>query len=182
MDSDEEADAPIVVEAEPETQVVAPVVEPKATPPPHVSDQEVTEQQIILPPELAELVASIEVKALFSDKIDGFTAQTFNQATDVAVKVGSRIIAYVDPVVFWARMDSFQNELQKEYMDYTSGTVAVTSAVITAGYIFWMMKGGYMLAAMVSQLPAWQTIDPLPIFDAVAGGYWDEDDALEDMF
>jgi hypothetical protein len=56
-------------------------------------------------------------------------------------------------------------------MNYSAGTVAVTSMAVTAGYIFWMMKGGYMLASVMSQLPAWQSIDPLPIFDAVAGGY-----------
>ncbi len=43
-----------------------------------------------------------------------------------------------------------------------------------------MIKGGYLLAGIISQLPAWQFMDPLPIYDAVAGGYW-EDEEEQDL-
>ena len=33
-----------------------------------------------------------------------------------------------------------------------------------------------LLASVLSQLPAWQFMDPLPIYDSVTGGYWDEED------
>ncbi len=62
----------------------------------------------------------------------------------------------------------------------TVGTVAVTSLAMTAGYVFWTIKGGYLLASVVSQMPAWRFVDPLPIYDLAAGDWKDKDEDEED--
>ena len=54
----------------------------------------------------------------------------------------------------------------------------LNTSAMTAGYMFWMVKGGYLLASVMSQLPAWRFMDPLPILDAVDG--WAAADAGDD--
>nr|MDJ0856297.1 hypothetical protein [Desulfobacterales bacterium] len=31
------------------------------------------------------------------------------------------------------------------------------------GYVVWLMRGGMLLSSLLSSLPAWQLLDPLPI-------------------
>ena len=90
-------------------------------------------------------------------------------------------MAYVDPLLFWDKMDDFQDELRDNHaVKYAAGTIAVGSLAMTAGYLFWTIKGGFLLASVVSQLPAWQFMDPLPIYDSMPGGYFDDEE--EDEF
>jgi hypothetical protein len=55
------------------------------------------------------------------------------------------------------------------FVEYTAGTVFITAVALTAGFIFWAVKGGFLVASFLSQVPAWKYVDPLPIFDTMAG-------------
>ncbi len=33
------------------------------------------------------------------------------------------------------------------------------------GYVIWTIRGGYLAASMLSSLPAWAIIDPLPVLE-----------------
>ncbi|MCA9065889.1 MAG: cadherin domain-containing protein, partial [Planctomycetaceae bacterium] len=46
------------------------------------------------------------------------------------------------------------------------GTTAVVSTSMTVGYVIWLLRGGSLLTAFLSSLPAWQSFDPLPILEA----------------
>jgi hypothetical protein len=87
-----------------------------------------------------------------------------------------------DQQVLWGRLDDFKQELGQDdqSLKLTVGGVAIASLAFTATYVIWMIKGGYLLASVLSQLPAWRFMDPLPIYDAVAGGYW-KDEAEDDL-
>lgn len=52
---------------------------------------------------------------------------------------------------------------------------------LTVGYVIWLVRGGVLLSAMLSALPAWQLIDPLPVMTraSVAGGRRRSDDRSE---
>lgn len=64
--------------------------------------------------------------------------------------------------------------------EWAVGSAVVTSASLSVGYIVWMVRGGYMLASVLSTMPVWQNIDPLPVLDELTGD--DEDDeSLESM-
>ena len=58
-------------------------------------------------------------------------------------------------------------------------TVGAVTAVGTIGYILWALRGGTLLALALSQLPAWQMIDPLPILESYESGddHADENDS-----
>ena len=41
-------------------------------------------------------------------------------------------------------------------------TVAVTGAM-SVGYVIWLLRGGLLLSSLLSSLPAWHAIDPMPV-------------------
>ena len=45
----------------------------------------------------------------------------------------------------------------------------------------WMLRGGYVLASVLSTMPVWQNIDPLPVLAALDAADDDDDDSLETM-
>jgi hypothetical protein len=45
------------------------------------------------------------------------------------------------------------------------GTTAVSVTGLTVGYVLWLIRGGTLLASLVSSLPAWCAFDPLPVLD-----------------
>jgi hypothetical protein len=46
------------------------------------------------------------------------------------------------------------------------GTTTIVSTSVSIGYVVWMLRGGSLLTAFVSSLPAWQAFDPLPILNS----------------
>lgn len=64
--------------------------------------------------------------------------------------------------------------------EWAAGGAIVTSTGLSVGYIMWIIRGGYVLASVVSTMPVWQNVDPLPVLDAFDRS--DEDDeSLESM-
>jgi hypothetical protein len=62
-------------------------------------------------------------------------------------------------------------------------TVAVTGG-LSVGYVLWLLRGGLLMSSLLSSLPAWSVVDPLPVL--ARGGQDDpadaEDDPLEKLF
>lgn len=42
-------------------------------------------------------------------------------------------------------------------------TGAVLSGGLSVGYVVWLLRGGALVGSMLSALPAWQLLDPMPI-------------------
>ncbi len=75
--------------------------------------------------------------------------------------------------------DSF--EFDGTVPEWATGTAVATTASISVGYIMWMLRGGYVLASVLSTMPVWQNIDPLPVLAALDAADADDDDSLETM-
>ncbi|MBL8328696.1 MAG: cadherin domain-containing protein, partial [Rubrivivax sp.] len=58
------------------------------------------------------------------------------------------------------------------------GTSALVSGGLSVGYVLWLLRGGVLIATMVSAVPAWAGIDPLPVL--AQGRGQDEDDAEDE--
>jgi hypothetical protein len=43
------------------------------------------------------------------------------------------------------------------------GSAMVSSVGLSVGYVVWLLRGGMLLASLLSSMPAWQFLDPLPI-------------------
>ena len=52
-----------------------------------------------------------------------------------------------------------QNTLSQVYL----GSAIVSSIGLSVGYVVWLLRGGMLIASLLSSMPAWQFLDPLPI-------------------
>ena len=49
------------------------------------------------------------------------------------------------------------------------GSIGLTSG-LSVGYLIWLIRGGTLATSMLSSLPAWRFVDPLPVLDSLGGG------------
>ena len=53
---------------------------------------------------------------------------------------------------------------------------------LTAGYVLWIVRGGYLLSSLIAQMPAWTFVDPLPVLEFLNEEEEDgEEDSVEGM-
>ncbi len=56
-------------------------------------------------------------------------------------------------------------------------SVAVTTG-LSIGYVLWLTRGGLLISSLLSSMPAWRLIDPIPVLASL--GRTDEDDGEDD--
>ena len=64
------------------------------------------------------------------------------------------------------------NQLNRVYL----GSAIVSSIGLSVGYVVWLIRGGLLLSSLLSSLPAWQILDPLPILARKKDDEHSEDD------
>lgn len=77
-----------------------------------------------------------------------------------------------------------QTESEQVRAVVVGSTTAVASS-LSVGYILWLMRGGALAASLLASLPAWRSLDPLPILGRDRDDEPDEDgpdDPLEKLF
>ena len=75
----------------------------------------------------------------------------------------------------WQQLASIEGELQ-EHQDRNGGfqiqgihfDVGTITLAASMGYVIWMLRGGVMMAALLTQLPTWKMLDPLTVMDSYA--------------
>jgi hypothetical protein len=88
----------------------------------------------------------------------------------------------IPPDVYEHLRDSLDALKEETVRDVQLGEAVVGSAVavstgLSVGYVVWMIRGGSLLASVLSSMPAWQLADPLPIL----AGTKDEDEDEESL-
>jgi hypothetical protein len=78
--------------------------------------------------------------------------------------------------------DQVDNSIKVQSVVVGSGA-AVTST-LSVGYVIWLLRGGLLVSSLLSSLPAWHAIDPLPVLGRADQDEEDGDDAdpLERLF
>jgi hypothetical protein len=78
-------------------------------------------------------------------------------------------------------LDAVKEEMGKDILlgKTVLGSAIATSVGLSAGYVVWMLKGGSLLASVLSSLPAWQLADPLAILVGKKDDEDDDDESLE---
>ncbi|MGI4846593.1 MAG: Ig-like domain-containing protein, partial [Janthinobacterium lividum] len=92
------------------------------------------------------------------------TRAAVDSSTEAPEMIGS-----LDNLRKSAQLSSVQQE------QIVESTVAASTAV-TVGYVLWLLRGGVLAASMLTALPAWRFVDPLPVL----GGLKNDDDAADD--
>ena len=111
-------------------------------------------------------------------------------AVPEAIKLSAeQLLAALDAGTLWESLDQLREELaaQVDQGTFVVGTAAAATAVMSVGYVAWALRGSYLLASVLSTLPAWRLMDPLPVLAAFEDDdnkrrrEPDDDDALETM-
>jgi len=81
------------------------------------------------------------------------------------------------------RWDGSEELTQTELIniDTTVGSSVGLSSGFTVGYMIWLLRGGTLMGSMLSSLPAWRLVDPLPILVEMGGELDDDNESLESM-
>ncbi len=77
--------------------------------------------------------------------------------------------------------DDFQLASSAE-RSVVASSIAVSSG-LSIGYVLWLLRSGALLSSVLASIPAWRSIDPLPILSSMpaADGQAGDDDSLESM-
>ena len=73
-------------------------------------------------------------------------------------------------LTLFAQMDSMAEEVASDgyLMRLIAGTSVVATGTVSAGFVLWSARAGYLVTLLSSSLPAWASIDPIPVLDAAA--------------
>ncbi len=80
-------------------------------------------------------------------------------------------------------LDSREDELkqQSNLVQSLVGSSAGISTGLSVGYLIWLIRGGTLVGSMLSSLPAWRFVDPLPVLGSLSDSSDDDDESLESM-
>ncbi len=59
-----------------------------------------------------------------------------------------------------------QLDIEKSRSVIVIGSATGMTALLSAGYVLWAVRGGSLLASMLATLPVWRWLDPLPILES----------------
>ena len=61
------------------------------------------------------------------------------------------------------------------------GSSFTISSGLSVGYLLWLIRGGTLMGSVLSSLPAWRLVDPLPVLGSLGDDYGEDDESLETM-
>jgi hypothetical protein len=75
-------------------------------------------------------------------------------------------------------LDGVKKEMAGEiaFNQTVLGSAIAVSTGLSVGYVVWLIRGGMLLSSLLSSIPAWQILDPLPVL----AGRKSEDDLDDD--
>jgi len=91
-----------------------------------------------------------------------------------------------NPEMYTSLSDSFDKQ-REEFESQISASRGVVGSAITAtsglsvGYILYLLRGGAIMSSMLSSLPAWRFVDPLPILGSLEGSLDSDGESLQSI-
>ncbi len=97
---------------------------------------------------------------------------------EAEVKAEMQQVAVMKDAEFKQELDKLRETVQADAVIETrvAASVFVASTGLSVGYVLWLLRGGALLASLLSSLPAWRLVDPLPVLGRVGGGEDNSDD------
>jgi hypothetical protein len=84
-------------------------------------------------------------------------------------------------------LEQVRNRIEEQFAQNrtaVASTIAISTG-LSVGYVLWLVRGGLLLTSVLSALPAWQIVDPLPVLGTMRRAQDDkdaDDDAIEGLF
>jgi hypothetical protein len=118
--------------------------------------------------------------------VDGPTEDMLAFASgEGSVLVPARVQSVHDPAMLDA-LNEMRQSLNEEGR-FAASTLALAAAGalgLSVGYVIWLLRGGILVSSLLSSLPAWRLVDPLPILGRLDDDEDDDvaaDDTLESL-
>jgi Domain of unknown function (DUF4347)/Concanavalin A-like lectin/glucanases superfamily/Bacterial Ig domain/Domain of unknown function (DUF2341)/Cadherin domain len=104
-------------------------------------------------------------------------------AEQVALETIQQIELVLNDGLLWNDLDHLRDQIASvtDVTPVTLGTATGVASGLSVGYVMWLLRGGYIVAGVMAQLPAWGLIDPLPILSQLDDLDDDDDDSLASM-
>ena len=105
--------------------------------------------------------------------------------TQSSVRLVQASFVSADVARFWLNSwNELRNEVSQEngviHHVVVGSSVAVSSG-LSVGYVLWMIRGGVLLSSVLSSMPAWRFVDPLPVLGFVGDEDEEDDESLESL-
>jgi hypothetical protein len=109
--------------------------------------------------------------------------QVRGDVIDTETKAAVPEIAVVREPEFQQELNKLREEVHQDAVVETrvAASVFVVSTGLSVGYVLWLLRGGVLLASLLSSIPAWRLVDPLPVLGRVGGESDEDDESLEEM-
>jgi hypothetical protein len=66
----------------------------------------------------------------------------------------------------WRELDALHRRVTSDIpLRVWAGTASVLSVGASVAWFLWMSRGGSLLSGLMSAVPAWTVVDPLPVLD-----------------
>jgi hypothetical protein len=131
----------------------------------------------------SDSLTSVAIRA--TETVDRIARQLLPQDVLEAVE---RFVAPFDISLLSNDLSNMEREMggNQHFTLVAAGSAGIVSTAFTVGYVLWTIRGGWLAASLLAQMPAWRLVDPLVVLDylgdePLAGARKDEDDSLESM-
>ena len=88
-----------------------------------------------------------------------------------ALTVGGTAAAWLHSTEMQRNYEALQQQLEEAAVQRRAAlasSVAISGG-LSIGYVVWLVRGGVLMSSMLSPLPAWKMLDPLPVLAAARG-------------
>lgn len=75
----------------------------------------------------------------------------------------------------------YPDEERSAAMKALFGTSTGISTGLSVGYLIWLIRGGTLMGGVLSSLPAWRFVDPLPVLSSIGEASDDDEESLESI-
>ena len=92
----------------------------------------------------------------------------------------------------WEQLAHLQRQIEEKgalqadsSLEEVAMEIGAATMAASLGYVLWFLRGGAMMATVVTQMPTWKMVDPLVILDSMssgAAGESDDQDAINPYF
>ena len=138
---------------------------------------------------ISEMSFAIDDRGELRDRMTGRIVEDAGVVVFTSTDVGSMVYV-LGQSGFWSQLDNFQQDVQHsmiqegEWETLVVETTTVAGTTLTVGYIVWLLRSGSVVFGLISSLPAWTMMDPLPILESglanlTDGEAIDDDDSLQ---
>ena len=129
-------------------------------------------------------------RAALAEAMGHSSLRTWHSAHEfgLAYSDEASVQAFISQMGYLKLLDESRTEVEKTVVDrqWAAGTAVASGAAVSVGYAMWLARGGFLFAGVVTALPSWHLVDPLPVLrefrgdqsDLAAGGEGDAEDDL----